>query len=677
MRGPLPLVLFSLALACNAPPGGRAGGASSRGEGTSASVAAGESDDAAPLEPEACVARFEALKAAPGAPLALVDPNERASLFGRVRGAPSFFVREPRAAARPPHARPAHAPAARAERGRFARLRRQLRAHPRLLRAVALREGYVYTTDPAEALDLLASLRIADLFDEPELWLQRGAETARLVRAADARGEAAYRYAEGPREGHEAELLFLDRLATAPAELEVPLHRDVSAEADAWGFDRVRLAAISGLDGAAELRFGGRWVRAVLRADGPALRVTCLAEPADVRANVLAWRSSREGQRRSKRALFDAVTKQVDEALRFDRPDGAAADPDADGQLRAAWQAAFLRGQRTFYHQRRGYPVLSSRGEPWPPQVCVDFVLESFERASGTRFSVEGRPSRLVGRLDFDAFAMENRRGVLALEAFALEHPELFSVWHVPDPERTPFALRSRFFRYLLDHADDFSAGDVVAIQGLKRDNRVHQHAMLLEAVDPLTGFPHILADQMRRPRRRTWEGIMAEAPRRSLLFRLRPTELLWSALDGSAAPTGVAATRSADAPSGERAANAPAGERAADAPSGERAANAPPGERAAVPSSGTSPPTPPRRRAAPGPAGPGVRAQTVEHSSGATPQSAATPQPTHEAAPTNADGGSAHLDPGPAKRTKRKHGPKRARPPRPHERGETSPEGA
>jgi len=69
--------------------------------------------------------------------------------------------------------------------------------------------------------------------------------------------------------------------------------------------------------------------------------------------------------------------------------------------------------------------------------------------------------------------------------------------------------------------------GDVVAIHGLKRDDRIHQHAILVDRTDPLTGFPYGLADQMKRPRRRTWEGIMAEAPKRSLLYRVRPTAAL------------------------------------------------------------------------------------------------------------------------------------------------------
>ncbi|MCU0685339.1 MAG: hypothetical protein MUF34_24385 [Polyangiaceae bacterium] len=547
MRGLLFFALCAFLPGCELPS--KAGGESAAGaevadlspsEGTAQRGEGREAAGAEALAPEACLARFEALKASPNAPLALVDGQQRAGLFGRVRGAPSFFVREPRAAdaaALGPELARALRPTSKVEGARFRRLRQRLRAEPSKLRQAALREGYVYATDPIEALDLVTSLRISDLFDEPEVWLQRGAHTFRLVRSVVGRGDASYRYADGPRAGHDADLLFLDRLAASATELEVPLHRDVADEGEAWGFDRVRLANVSGVDAAAELRLGGRWVRAVLRAEGPALRVACLAEGTDVRANVLSWRAGREVERKGKRALFDAVTSQADEGLRFDRPAGDPPPPDSDGQLRAGWQAAFFGGYTTFFHEGRAYPVLSPRGEPWPPQVCVDFVLESFERASGTRFSVDGGPSRLVGRLDFDTYRPANRRGVLALEAFAIEHPELFTAMRLPERERTPFYLRERYFGYLLEHADDFAAGDIVAIQGLKRDDKVHQHALLIETVDPLTGFPYGLADQMRRPRRRTWEAIMAEAPRRSLLFRLRPTELVWSTLGPSNEP--------------------------------------------------------------------------------------------------------------------------------------------
>jgi hypothetical protein len=71
-----------------------------------------------------------------------------------------------------------------------------------------------------------------------------------------------------------------------------------------------------------------------------------------------------------------------------------------------------------------------------------------------------------------------------------------------------------------------------VAIHGKKADGKIHQHAILVEWSDPLSGFPYGLADQMKRPRRRTWEGIMAEAPLRSLYYRVRPQPAVFERVD-------------------------------------------------------------------------------------------------------------------------------------------------
>ncbi|MEQ9319664.1 MAG: hypothetical protein RIF41_10940, partial [Polyangiaceae bacterium] len=68
--------------------------------------------------------------------------------------------------------------------------------------------------------------------------------------------------------------------------------------------------------------------------------------------------------------------------------------------------------------------------------------------------------------------------------------------------------------------------------QGPKPDGYVHQHAILVEDTDPVTGMPYSLADQMKWPRLRTWEGIMAEAPKRALLYHVRPKTSFLTRLD-------------------------------------------------------------------------------------------------------------------------------------------------
>ncbi len=340
---------------------------------------------------------------------------------------------------------------------------------------------------------------------------------------------------DGPLAGRAADLLFGDRVALREAELAAPLHRDLRALADRVGFDRARLTRRTDDALLAELRFGDRWVRAVLEARGAALSLGCLDAERDAREAVERERAAEGPRRRAMLALHDVVSDELAEVLRFDRPEGEKT-AEHDGELRPVWLGAYLQGRERFEYEGTTYPVFDAAGKAWPPQVCVDFVLDSFERASGTWFTPRGGPlHRVRGKLDFDDAKIKNRRGVLAFGAFAEQTPELFESRRFVGPERIQFKERTRFFEFLLEHADEVRPGDVVAIHGMKADHRIHQHAILVEWADPITGFPSGLADQMKRPRRRTWEGIMAEAPLRSLLYRARPRDTVFAKLDAGA----------------------------------------------------------------------------------------------------------------------------------------------
>jgi hypothetical protein len=471
------------------------------------------------------VASLLALPALPGAP---GFDAVRVELLGRARGEPLVLVREPMETPDASLA-PSWITSRRLfEHGQPGRRVKDLvarhRADPHALRAILLREGYLYTSEPLDALATVTSLHLDDLFDEPELWLDRGSERQHLARGLGPR-ERAYRIADGPGAGRAAELLFGDRVATSPDDLGSPLHRDVRALSESYGFDRVRIVHRTADALVADVRFGARWARTVLDAEGASLHVGCIAEDEGTRAAIEAWRSADEPRRAALARLRDVIGAEVDEALRFDRPEGEKTS-EYDGLLRPLWFGAYMRGATEFDLWSTRLPVYSSDGRPWPPQVCVDFVLDSYERAAGTWFAPRGQPpARVRGALDFDAFAIKNRRGVLAFEQFAEAHPELFEHRRFEGNERIQFLERARFFSFLVAHAESVRPGDVVAIQGIKADGNVHQHAILVEHADPLTGFPYGLADQMFRSRRRTWEGIMAEAPLRSLLYRVRPTD--------------------------------------------------------------------------------------------------------------------------------------------------------
>lgn len=479
----------------------------------------------------ACQARKQQLLGAEATNGSPVNGPVRSETLGRARGEPLVWLREPKPgslAELPATLQKALGKAADADRDdsktwsrrRIATLLRAFPREKKALRDLLLREGYVYSKSPLVALALTFELKLEALFDEDHLTLQRGAERYALVSKGSGRSRH-YEYQTGTFAGQRAELLFGDWVGTdAPGEI---LALDFAGVANDYGAERVNLTRLLSQGSLARLRLGGEWFDAVLdHSTAGGVSVRCLDEPATRRERAAKLRQASAWKRVALAHLRASVDAMLRDGLRFDRPHGEEG-PDRDGELRPVWYSAYRFGQAYFRVDDTSYAVFAPDGTPTPPQVCVDFVLESFERASGTWFTPRSaKRERAQGGLDFNAYGIKNRRGVLALEDFGFEHTELFDGVRFKDEERIPFAKRQEFFGFLERHADEFEPGDIVAIRGVKGDGRVHQHAILLERTDPLTGLPYGLADQMSKPRRRTWEGIMAEAPRRSLYFRLR-----------------------------------------------------------------------------------------------------------------------------------------------------------
>jgi hypothetical protein len=472
-----------------------------------------------------CQADLASFRRGPNLPGAPAYEARRSEILGRARGEPVDWLKEPASTPDSELSKAAletrrallKAPPFR----RIKTSRERLSTDKPALRQLVLREGYVYASDPSEALALITLLDLQKLFDEPKIFLERGGVIHELTRV-DGKFPV-YRHTDG----RTGELLFADRLALTRKELEKPLHRELRSAAREIGFDRARVLERREGGLYAELRFGETWIRTLLVATGPRLGLGCFDAPKAERASVHAWLGKEAKRRNALGQLHAAIDEELREALPFDRP-REEETADRDGQLRPNWRWAFEHGQSWFSFDEKSYPVFDTEGRPHPPQVCVDFVLDSFERASGTWFQKTSTgAARVVGRLDFDAKGIKNRRSVLAFEKFAEENPSVFTHSRFRPEERIPFGERERFFAFLSKNADRFRPRDIVAIQGRKADGNIHQHAILIEDTDPVSGFPDALADQMKRPRRRTWEGIMAEAPLRSLLFHVRPADTI------------------------------------------------------------------------------------------------------------------------------------------------------
>jgi hypothetical protein len=183
--------------------------------------------------------------------------------------------------------------------------------------------------------------------------------------------------------------------------------------------------------------------------------------------------------------------------------------------------------------------------------VCIDFVLDTFERASGTWWQPRDRGrQRVLGRLQFEDSELENRRSVESFIGFARAHPESFDVYEPPPEARVPLRNRAQFFTELFRARSEFKRGDIVAILGPRDDEKLHYHSFLIVGSDPLTGMPTELAANAGRPRIRSWEGEMQNAPRRSIFARVRPRSVWLRALLNP--ENGVSADDPAPAPAAE-----------------------------------------------------------------------------------------------------------------------------
>jgi hypothetical protein len=509
-----------------------------------ASPSASQATTPRPLGPDECVLRWDALaevEALPGAP---AFEERRADILGRAKGEPILFVRTPQPTALTK--RPLEQLRLRlGQKSPLLSIPETLRAtrnFPEDARALFLSEGYVFSADPTAATVLVDTLTLGRLFREPTIYLARGTKVHELHR--DAKWKL-YRYAEGDDRNEEATLLLGDRLSLTREGLFPLLHREIDSLIDETGADRLSIDRLTEKAARVQLFFGNDVLRAVADDDGSRLRLSCIERlPAD-KPKIAEIQAENRSRRRSLASVRRATRDMVRERLRFDEP--LEEEGQQDGSLRPLWRWMYDHGGHGYRFNDIPYQVFDGQGRPYPPQVCVDFVLDTYERASGTWFGTSGQDrGRTSGTIDFDALGVENRRSAANLADFALSRPDIFDVWNLTPEERIPYGRKQDFFRTLAEKRGAFHEGDIVVIHGMKADGKAHYHSFLIDTRDPITGIPIRLAGNAGRPRLQTWEGVMRSAPARSVRHVLSPrTDWLRKTLGRdlesvAAAPTGL-----------------------------------------------------------------------------------------------------------------------------------------
>ncbi|HEY0468857.1 MAG TPA: hypothetical protein VGC79_31915, partial [Polyangiaceae bacterium] len=464
----------------------------------------------------------------------------RGYLLGRARAEPGAFVRTPKFDAQrcSPEARALWADLAAAEQPAYAfeRVLARVKKSPELTREVFLTEGYLYSERPELAVLYVNYLALGLLFREPELRLMRGADVWTLKRR-----DSDYEYADGPQRGERARILLFDRVFVAGKDPGPSLHVDLRGAAAQSLSDEIALERITESGVVASLRFGKDWTVAAFKRSGNALQLDCQRVPpalgeAITRARALAKRRARVTD-----VLLRVVKNEVEEGLPFDEP--KTEEGQQDGKLRPAWRRAYLDGRDRYTFNDDTYWVFDARGRPRVPQVCIDFVTDTLERASGARFRQRGEPREFVrGALDFDAFGLDNRRSVETFVSFARAHPEWFEFSETRLEERVPFRERTAFFRDIYGHRDEYRPFDIVTVFGLRSDGKLHHHSFFVADRDPITGMPIAVVANAGRPRVRSWENELQNAPQRAILAHIRP-KLSW--LEATVAPEPSVSTQS------------------------------------------------------------------------------------------------------------------------------------
>jgi hypothetical protein len=394
--------------------------------------------------------------------------------------------------------------------------------HPELAREVLFSEGYLYTEAPELAALEVNYLALGLLFREPLLRLARGDQVFLLRRGPD--GD--YVYEDGPWHGQRATLWLFDRVTLPSAPLEESLTLGLRRARAQAGASEIQIERLTAEGATAILRYGQLEVRAALmRRDGQ-LDLDCMLAPPELASRIETEHALSLRRSRVTDVLSRIVQGEISEELPFDEP--RTEEGQQDGQLRPAWRQAYLRGSDVYTFNDDRYWVFDRLGRPRVPEVCIDFVMDTLERASGNWWRGRAdKRERSPGRLDFDQFGLDNRRSVEQFIEFTRNHPEWFEVQEFEGEARIPFWNHDAFFKNLYARRDAFHEFDIVVIFGLRADGKLHYHSFYVVDSDPVTGMPIALAANAGRPRIRSWENEMQSAPQRSVIAHIRP-RLTW-----------------------------------------------------------------------------------------------------------------------------------------------------
>ena len=392
-------------------------------------------------------------------------------------------------------------------------LKKKYENNKKELREIFLSEGYFFDERPRIAHQMSKEIALTDLFFEKKIFRFRKNEIQTLTfENGDYIDES----------GDRALLLINDRVSIAPEKLTPLKHLDMEYVRAETGAVQTKLSVRFDRGAALVLLFpNGDSRPALVLNKNQKTYIECIGGDTSTLENTR--QSAREFWKHHEK-IVETVKRIVTERPRFDEPTDELEDVQEDGELRRAWKEAYRNRQKKFLYRDVEYDVFDRRGNPIPPQVCVDFIMDTWERSSGTWYAKRGEtPTRAEGDIDFYALEGVSRRYISSLLYHATLEGSPFSRYDIPQRDWAPLERRRRYVRKLLKHANHYQEGDLLVIHGLREeDMQEHFHTVLILRTDPVTGLPVLIADNQGRPRITTLVQAMRAAPKRSVKYRLR-----------------------------------------------------------------------------------------------------------------------------------------------------------
>ena len=393
------------------------------------------------------------------------------------------------------------------------RIKRRYRDDQEMMRRIFLAEGYFFEDRERIATTISKEIHLTDLFTKDIVYRLRGDKLTVLRKNNED-------YVD--EQGHRASIRLNDRVSTTRASLFPQLHLDMEEVRNRTGAVRTEVVAVRKKDATITLHFpnGESRISLISLKDGKT-SVSCIGGD---QTSLASLRSTTHNFWIRHHRVIESAEALVKERPLFDEPKDEGEEVQEDGELRLAWKEAYRNRKKTFWYREVEYNVFDRKGNPVPPEVCVDFIIDTWERASGTWYTPRGaKPHRTDGDIDFYALEGLSRRYISGILNFALKSNSPFERYDIPRRDWVPLEERRKFVKKLKKNTIHYQEGDLLVIHGLREEDMAeHYHTVLVLRTDPTTGIPTSVADNQGRPRISTLIQAMRAAPKRSIKHRLR-----------------------------------------------------------------------------------------------------------------------------------------------------------